>query len=82
MTHSAPSTADRIADARRREMAVEHLLFGTMRFLAQRHPDLIAELEGSLEHLWDKADDMPRDDEAVRGIARKMIRSLQAETRS
>lgn len=82
MTQHEQSPADRIADARRREMAVEHLLFGTMRFLAERHPELITELEGSLEHLWDKADDVPRDDEAVRDIARKMIRSLRAETRA
>lgn len=75
----APS--DRIADARRREMAVEHLLFGTIRFLATRHPDLLDELEGSLGHLWDKADDVPRDDEAVRNIARTFIKSLRAETR-
>lgn len=81
MTQHDQSPADRIADARRREMAVEHLLFGTIRFLATRHPELVDELEGSLGHLWDKADDVPRDDEAVREIARKMIRSLRAESR-
>jgi hypothetical protein len=37
----------KIADARRREMAIEHLLFGTIRFLAQRHPELLDELENS-----------------------------------
>jgi hypothetical protein len=46
---SAPdSAAAKIADARRREMAVEHLLFGTIRFLAHRHPELLDELEASL----------------------------------
>ena len=86
MTDHAPDTdaakisSDRIADARRREMAVEHLLFGTLRFVAHRHPDLLAELERSLTHLWDKADDGTRDDEAVRTIARRFIKSLRAES--
>lgn len=70
---------DQVADARRREMAVEHLLFGTIRFLAQRHPELLDELDGSLGHLWDKSEGEARDDEAVREIARKFIRSLRAE---
>lgn len=81
MTHPAPDTdAARIADARRREMAIDHLLFGTLRFVAHRHPELIDELDGSLDHLWDKADDDTRDDEAVRGVARKFIRSLRKES--
>ena len=75
---AAPAAA--IADARRREMAIEHLLFGTLRFVAHRHPELIAELEGSLDHLWDKADDDTRDDEAVRAVARRFIKSLRAES--
>lgn len=70
----------KIADARRREMAIEHLLFGTIRFVAQRHPELIGELDGSLDHLWDKADDDTRDDEAVRTVARRFIKSLRAES--
>jgi hypothetical protein len=37
-----------IVEARRREMAIEHLLFGTIRFLSQRHPELLDELESSL----------------------------------
>lgn len=81
MTSRSHATSDPISDARRREMAVEHLLFGTIRFLAQRHPELLDDLEGSLEHLWDKADDVPRDDEAVRAIARTFLKSLRAETR-
>ena len=75
---SAPAS-DAIIDARRREMAVEHLLFGTIRFVAQRHPELLNELSGSLDHLWDKAHGEARDDEAVREIARRFIKSLQAE---
>ena len=47
MTEQTPSTdSDRIIDARRREMAIEHLLFGTIRFVAQRHPELLDELDG------------------------------------
>ncbi|MCW6510062.1 hypothetical protein [Lichenifustis flavocetrariae] len=79
MTQHEPSPVDRIADARRREMAIEHLLFGTLRFLAHRHPELLDELEASLAHLWDKADDVPRDDEAVRDVARVFLKSLRAE---
>ena len=75
----APAAAE-IADARRREMAVEHLLFGTLRFLAHRHPELVTELDASLDHLWDKADDDTRDDEAVRAVARRFIKSLRAES--
>ena len=75
----SPAPLDQVADARRREMAVEHLLFGTIRFLAQRHPELLDELDGSLGHLWDKSEGEARDDEAVREIARKFIRSLRAE---
>jgi len=76
---SSPAPLDQVADARRREMAVEHMLFGTIRFLAQRHPEMLDELEGSLGHLWDKSAGTARDDEAVREIARKFIRSLRAE---
>ena len=82
MTQPEQTTTDRIADARRREIAVEHLLFGTIRFLTKRHPELLDELEGSLDHLWDKADDVPRNDEAVRDIARSFVKSLRAETRA
>lgn len=73
--------AAKIVDARRREMAVEHLLFGTIRFLAHRHPELLDELDASLSHLWDLADEEPRDDEAVREIARRFIKSLRHEER-
>lgn len=73
-----PNAKD-IAQARRREMAIEHLLFGTMRFVAQRHPELLAELDRSLDHLWDSGHDETRDDEAVRTVARKLLKSLHAE---
>ena len=80
MTKHDPETeVAQIADARRREMAIEHLLFVTIRFVAHRHPELLDELDGSLDHLWDKADDDTRDDEAVRDVARRFIKSLRAE---
>lgn len=78
-TLNTDTDAGRIAEARRREMAIEHLLFGTIRFVARRHPELLGELEASLDHLWDKADDDTRDDEAVRAVARRFIKSLHAE---
>ena len=82
MSNPAPTTdpVASIADARRREIAVEHLLFGTIRFVAHRHPGLLDDLDESLEHLWDRADDGTRDDEAVRAVARLFIKSLRART--
>ncbi len=73
-----PTIAD-VAQARRREMAVEHLLFGTIRFVAQRHPELLGELDRSLDHLWDSGTDETRDDEAVRTIARRLLKSLHSQ---
>lgn len=68
---------EQIAEERRRELAVEHLLFGTLRYVEQQHPGLLEELEGSLEHLGDSADDETKDDERVREIARVFIQSLR-----
>ncbi len=80
MTESTShSASDQVVDANRREMAIEHLLFGTIRFVAQRHPGLLDELDQSIDHLWDKAHDETRDDEAVREIARRFIKSLRAQ---
>jgi hypothetical protein len=73
------SPLDQVIDARRREMAAEHLLFGTIRFLAGRHPEMLDELEASLDHLWDRSEGAARDDEAVREIARKFVKSLRVE---
>ena len=69
----------KIIDARRREMAIEHLVFGTLRFLAHRHPELLDALDGSLDHLWDPDEGEARNDEAVRNIARRMLKSLRAD---
>ena len=80
MSDQNPGThTDPIVEARRREMATEHLLFGTIRFLAQRHPELLDDLEGSLDHLWDTVEGEARDDAAVRRIASRIIKGLRAE---
>ena len=70
----------KVIDARRREMVVEHIVFGTVRFLAELHPELLDQLDGSLDHLWDHEHGEARDDEAVRNIARRMLKSLRAES--
>lgn len=79
MTQHASDPAQQIVDARRREMAIEHLLFGTLRFLARRHPELLDDLDASLDHLWDKGPEGERDDEAVREVARRFVASLRVE---
>ena len=68
-----PATSNTAVQARRREIATEHLLFWTIRFVEERHPGLIDYLDGSLDHLGDPAHDETKDDEAVRSIARKML---------
>ncbi|MCJ2082810.1 hypothetical protein [Methylobacterium sp. J-090] len=79
MTQKQSDPALQIVEARRREMAIEHLLFGTIRFVSQHHPELLDELDASLDHLWDKGPDDERDDEAVREVARRFIGSLRVE---
>ncbi len=64
-------------EARQREIAVEHLLFKTMEYVERIHPGLLDAMDKTLDHLWDHADDDTRDDEAVREIARRMIRSAR-----
>ncbi len=66
-------TDDTAIHARRREIATEHLLFKLMEYVEDRHPGLLDFLEGSLDHLGDPATDETKDDDAVRGIARRMI---------
>ena len=62
-----------MVEERRREIAVEHLLFKTMEYVERQHPGLLDFLEGSLDHLGDPGEGEEKDDEAVRAIARKMI---------
>lgn len=70
---------EEIAEERRREVAVEHLLFGTIGYVEKQHPGLLDALEASLGHLGDSADDETKDDERVREIARTFIQSLRAQ---
>ncbi len=60
-------------ETRRREIATEHLLFKTMEYVEERHPGLLDFLEASLDHLGDPGEGADKDDDAVRGIARRMI---------
>jgi hypothetical protein len=64
---------DTAVQVRQREIATEHLLFKLMEYVEDKHPGLLDYLEGSLDHLGDPASDGTQDDDAVRGIARKMI---------
>ena len=84
MTSPDPMTPEeltpKIVDARRREMVVEHIVFGTVRFLAERHPELLDQLDASIDHLRDREHGEARDDDAVRDIARRMLKSLRAES--
>jgi hypothetical protein len=70
--------ADPAIEARRREIAVEHVLFWTLRYIEESQPGLIDSIEKSLDHLGDPAEDGTKDDEAVRAIARRMLRGARA----
>jgi hypothetical protein len=72
-----PTPDDTAVQARRREMAVEHLLFQVIEYVEARHPGLLDTLDASLDHLGDPAHDDSKDDEAVREIARKLINSAR-----
>lgn len=72
-------TEDTAVQARRREIAVEHLLFKTIEYVEAKHAGLLDHLEGSLDHLGDPARDGTKDDEAVREIARRMIVGARAQ---
>ena len=67
---TSPDTA---TEARRREIATEHLVFKLMEYVEDRHPGLLDFMAQSLDHLGDPATDGTKDDEAVREIARRMI---------
>ena len=47
---------------RRREIAVEHMLFKLIEYVEQRHPGLLDAIEDSLDHLGDPATDDSKDD--------------------
>ncbi|PTQ65429.1 hypothetical protein C8J45_101276 [Sphingomonas sp. PP-CE-3G-477] len=73
MTAPDTATPDTATQARRREIATEHLLFKLMEYVEDRHSGLLDFMEQSLDHLGDPAADDTKDDDAVRQIARKMI---------
>lgn len=64
---------------RRREIAIEHVLFKLIEYVEQRHPGLLDFVEGSVDHLGDNASDETKDDEAVREIARRLITGARHE---
>ncbi|WP_156680440.1 hypothetical protein [Sphingomonas profundi] len=70
---------DIAVQARRREIAVEHMLFKLIEYVEQRQPGLLDFIEASLDHLGDPAHDATKDDEAVREIARRMIEGARHE---
>lgn len=70
---------DTAVQTRRREIAVEHVLFKLIEYVEAKQPGLLDELESSLNHLGDPAMDESKDDEAVREIARKLIASARHE---
>ena len=80
MPDQPTSSADLATQARRREIAAEHVLFKTIEYVERQHPGLLDFVEASLDHLGDYAQDETKDDEAVRAIARRLIRGARAET--
>lgn len=80
MTDTATDpTTDPAVQTRRREIAVEHVLFKLIEYVEARHPGLLDVIEGSLDHLGDPTHDGTKDDEAVRAIARRMIAGARRE---
>lgn len=71
--------ADTAVQTRQREIAAEHVLFKLVEYVEARHPGLLDYVERSLDHLGDPARDDTKDDEAVREIARRMIRGARAD---
>ena len=72
-------TDDTAVQARRREIAAEHVLFKLIEYVEKQQPGLLDFIEGSLDHLGDPAHDGTKDDEAVREIARRMIVGARRE---
>lgn len=65
--------SDALTETRHREIAVQHLLFWTMRYVEGQHPGLLDALKASLDKLGDPTPGSDKDDNAVRHIAAKMI---------
>jgi hypothetical protein len=67
------------AQTRRREIAVEHVLFKLIEYVEQQQPGLLDFIENSLDHLGDNTSDATKNDEAVRDVARRMIAGARRE---
>lgn len=65
--------------ARRREIAVEHVLFKLIEYVEKHQPGLLDFIDASLDHLGDPAHDETKDDEAVRQVARRMVTGARHE---
>jgi len=76
---TAPDATEIAVAARRREIAAEHLLFKLMEYVEKQHPGFLDFAESSLDHLGDPSRDETKDDEAVRDVARRMLRGARAE---
>jgi hypothetical protein len=63
--------------ARRREIAVEHIVFKLIEYVERSQPGLLDFVGDSLDHLGDPAHDETKDDEAVRDVVRRMIASAR-----
>jgi hypothetical protein len=73
MTDQEQAPSRTAIQARQREMAVEHIVFQLLRHLERQSPGLIDEIESSLNHLGDPANDGTADDATVVEIARKLL---------
>ena len=65
--------------ARRREIAVEHVVFKLIEYVERSQPGLLDFIEDSLDHLGDPAHDSTKDDEAVRDVVRRMVSGARNE---
>lgn len=77
MCSGRPTTTQQAVATRKRERAVEHILFEVIEHIEAKHPGLLDAIESSLDHPGDPADDETKDDEAVRDIVPKMGRSAR-----
>lgn len=65
-------------DARRREIATEHVVFKLIEYVERMQPGLLDAIEASLDKLGDNAHDETKDDAAVRAIAQRMVDGARA----
>ncbi len=73
--------SDETVKIRHREIAVEHLLFWTMRYIERRLPGLLDSLDVSLDKLGDPSHGDDKDDDKVRHIAAKIIAGAREDVK-